>query len=140
DVAGIKLNPLVFHLGNLFVHAANVLFVWALLRRIVRDEAGAFVGALVFALHPVQVESVAWVSGMKDLLFGLFSLLAIGQYLAFAQRGRVVRYVLATVAYLLALLSKPTAVMLPLLVWLLTLLPEVKPTGGEIPRRALRRF
>jgi len=77
-------NPQVFHLGNPALHVACVLLVFVILRRLLRHNGAACAGALLFALHPVQVESVAWISETRGVLCGLFSLLAVWQYLAFA--------------------------------------------------------
>ena len=75
----------------------------------------ALAGALLFAIHPVQAETIAWTSGTKDLLCGLFTLVAIERYLCFARRSRSLDLVVTFVAVLLAMLSKPTAVVAPLL-------------------------
>ena len=83
DAATQGPNPQVFHIVNLLAHLLNVLLVYLILRRLVRREWAAAAGALLFGLHPIQVESVAWITGMKDLLGGCFSLLAFWQYLAF---------------------------------------------------------
>jgi hypothetical protein len=135
DERGIHLNPLAFHAASLLVHLGTVAVVYGLLRRLVRGRDGepvgwpvVAVGALLFGLHPLQVESVAWASGMKDLLCGLFSLLALMWYVDYAgaktrttsiggtgPRSAVVSYALATVAVALAMLSKPTAMLTPLL-------------------------
>ena len=72
-------------------------------------------GALLFAIHPVQVETVAWASGTKDLLCGLFTLVAVDRFICFARRCRRFDLVAAFLAVLLAMLSKPTAVIAPLL-------------------------
>ncbi|MBN2473633.1 MAG: tetratricopeptide repeat protein [Pirellulales bacterium] len=114
-------NPMVFHLGSLSLHIGCVLLVFVILRRLFRHDGAACLGALLFGLHPVQVESVAWISETRGLLCGLFSLLALWQYLGYADTSQpgssaAVRYALATVCFVLALLCKPAAVALPLLV------------------------
>lgn len=84
-------------------------------------ELAAVLGALFFALHPMQVESVAWVTGMKDVLCGLLSLAAVWQYLIYVKisgepgvgRKAFVHYALAVLFYILALLTKPSAVIVP---------------------------
>lgn len=121
------LYPQAFHLANLAVHAVNALLVFAIVRMLVGKDWPACAGALLFALHPVQVEPVAWVSGMKDLLGGLLSLLALWQYLCYATaardestRRRVrAHYALATAFFLLALLAKSSAAALPVIGWVL---------------------
>jgi Flp pilus assembly protein TadD len=124
-------NPVVFHGANLVLHAAAVLVVFEILRRLLRSNWPALAGAIVFALHPVQVEPVAWASGMKDVLSGLFSLIAIYKYtiaaapfklphsnneLEFRARHQRNSYLIATVAFALAMLAKPSAITLPILV------------------------
>jgi protein O-mannosyl-transferase len=139
---GTELNPAIFHVANIALHAGSALVVFALLRRLTRRDWPAAAGALVFALHPVQVEAVAWVSGMKDVLCGLLTLMALWQYVeatgAAAPLGadasldarsarstppppptsasrRRLHYAIATAAFVLAFLAKPTAVVTPLL-------------------------
>lgn len=142
--AGITPNPQLFHGLNLLLHLLGVLSVWRILRLLLNRtrqpetetpgrvdawplEWAACGGALLFAIHPIQVEPVAWVAGMKDLLFGLLSLVAVWYYLLYVdaktEPGRPSRpalhYGLATGAFVLALLAKPTAVVVPVIVWLL---------------------
>ncbi len=120
-VAGGFPDPFWFHTVNLFVHLVTVSVVFLLLRQILQDDIGAFVGAMLFAIHPMQVESVAWVSGLKGLLGGLFSLTSLWLYLRFvsvpdgAGRRRCLYYFLAIGSFSLGLLSSPTAVMVPLM-------------------------
>jgi protein O-mannosyl-transferase len=107
-----------FHLASLIAHAAASLAVLSLLNRIVRDSGAALVGALVFAAHPLQVEAVAWASGLKDVLCGLFVLAALRAYVVAGDRGRSKRWgwwALSTVLVAAAMLSKPTAIVAPLL-------------------------
>jgi tetratricopeptide (TPR) repeat protein len=126
---GISLNPYVFHTANLIVHIATVLVVYQLLKLLSGRRWPAAAGALLFALHPVQVESVAWVTGMKDVLCGLLSVMALWQYALFAgadaqtlgtggfegARRKFVHYTIATVALVLAMLAKPSAMTVPLM-------------------------
>lgn len=133
-LAGQRFNPHLFHTASLLIHALNTVLVAALLRRLLRHEGAAMAGALLFGLHPVQVEAVAWVTSMKDLLSGLFSLLALWGFVLFAQAGttrqRAKGYALAFVCYGLALLAKPGAVVVPLLAAMLGLF-----LLGQRPRR-----
>lgn len=136
DANGIWLNPYVFHSANLLMHIGVCLVVYQLLRLLTGRTSAACAGALLFALHPLQVESVAWATGMKDLLSGLLSLIALWQYLRFAQddprassgrsqsrenggRTRWWHYGAATAALLAALLAKPSAVSIPVLALIL---------------------
>jgi tetratricopeptide (TPR) repeat protein len=113
------LEPAAFHLVNLALHLASVVLVFGLLRRLVSNPLAALAGGLLFAVHPVQVEAVAWVSGTKDLLCGLLSLLALWHYLAFADPHarqsprRALHYGLGSAAFILAMLSKPGAMVVP---------------------------
>lgn len=127
------LDPLFFHAASVAVHAINALLVYSLLRRLLRTPWPAAGGALLFALHPVQVETVAWTSGMKDLLCGMFSLLALNQYVCAvepdapgaeqaSEKRRRVHYAIGMAAMLLGMLSKPTAMVTPLLATVIDLL------------------
>ena len=118
----VDLDPRVFHAACLALHLMNVLLVFALLRRLLprltvsgpaASDWAAGVGALLFAVHPIQVESVAWISEIRGLLAGLFSLLALLTYVRCGDGRRW--YALATLCFGLALLSKPSAVTVPLL-------------------------
>lgn len=133
--SGAHFNPWIFHGANLLVHVAGVLVVYAILRRLVGKAWPAAAGAALFAIHPVQVEPVGWLSGMKDVLAGCLGLIAIWQYLHFAGPGPAPlhaekqlgeqpswkHYGFATAAFVLAMLAKPSAVVLPLVIGALDL-------------------
>ena len=95
-------DPALFHAANLLIHVIASLVVFAILRRMLCHDFAACLGALFFAIHPVQVEPVAWVSGLKDVLSGLFSLVAIWQYLAFVDAPRRARAHAAILVVLVA--------------------------------------
>ena len=117
------LNSTGYHWVNILLHAANALLVWRLLRRL--DLPGAWLGAAIWALHPVQVESVAWVTELKSILMCFFFLLTLLAWIGFVE-GKPGRrwnfYALGLVFYALALASKTTACTLPaallLILWL----------------------
>jgi Tfp pilus assembly protein PilF len=110
------LNPIPFHTANLVLHVLCCLVVFELLRMLIGKAWPAALGALIFGLHPVQVEAVAWVSGLKDVLGGLLALVAIWQYLVAVKRDRLSwRYGLATVAFVLAMLAKPNELVVPVI-------------------------
>jgi len=115
-VNGVQLNPAVFHAVNSFLHVASAIVVFAILRRLIGNVWAALLGALVFAVHPVQVEPVAWVSGMKDVLSGLLALIAVLTYILFAQTNKLWWHALATAMFVLAMLAKPSAVVVPFVV------------------------
>jgi tetratricopeptide (TPR) repeat protein len=115
------MDPRLFHGVNLVLHALAALVVYAILRGFVGAAWAAGAGALLFAIHPVQVEPVAWATGLKDVLCGLLSVVALDQYLRHARGGPRARahWLAATTAFGLALLAKPTAVTVPLAAWVL---------------------
>lgn len=108
------LNPAGYHWVNIILHAANALLVWRLLLAL--RVPGAWLAAALFALHPVHVESVAWITERKNVLMGLFFLLSLLAWVRFVERetkrpGKY--YALALLFYALALFSKTTACTLP---------------------------
>lgn len=119
----MELNPYLFHAANVLLHMLSGLVVYAILRDLIKSDWAAFFGAAVFLFHPVQVESVGWISGAKDLLAGLFSLIAIWRYMRFVTSGYRREYAMATVAFVAALLAKPSAVAVPLVLFALEILP-----------------
>ena len=114
------LHPLGYHVVNVLLHAANALLVWLALRRLALP--GAWLAAAIFALHPVQVESVAWISELKNTESTFFYLLALLAWMKFATANSWRFYTLTFLLYALALFSKSTACTLPgvmlLVLWL----------------------
>lgn len=101
------------HRTNLLLHIANTLLLFFVLREATRSPwRSAFVAAL-FALHPLHVESVAWVSERKDVLSTFFWMLTIGSYLRYARAPSVVTYLPVVLFFALGLMSKPMLVTLP---------------------------
>jgi tetratricopeptide (TPR) repeat protein len=120
-----KLNPTGYHITNIILHTANALLVWVLLRRL--TVPGAWFAAAIFALHPVHVESVAWISELKNVLMVFFALLSVLAWVDFAERSHNLRpnrlfYFLSLLLYILALAAKSTACTVPaallLVLWL----------------------
>src|SRR5260370_8842692 len=117
------LNPMGYHWVNILLHLGNALLVWCILARL--KVPGAWLAAAIFALHPVQVESVGWISELKNVLMGFFVLLTLLtwiEYVDATDKHRRILYVAALVFYLLALSAKATACTLPaallLVLWL----------------------
>lgn len=139
----ISLNPYIYHSFNLLLHALNTLIAFQLLMRLGMRIWPACAGAMVFALHPLQVEPVAWVTSIKDVLFGFFSLGAIWRYLVCLgtpeeeKTGSAHRrgYALATFLYLVAILAKVMAAVVPIVVLIL-----VRLVWGRIPRRVWKEM
>ena len=125
DILGATLNPYFFHAASLLVHWLCACAVLEILRRLKLRDWAAATGAMVFAVHPLQTEAVAWASAMKDLLSTLFALLAIWRYIAAldSQGGaRKREYWLSTIFYIAALLSKPSTVVVPAIVGVIDLI------------------
>ena len=106
-------DPSVYHGTNMILHVFNVALVFWLARRMGLSAAGAFFAGLLFAVHPMRVESVVWVTERKDVLYAFFFLLSIHAYLQYLVRRRAVFFVLSVVLGLLSLLAKPAALCLP---------------------------
>jgi protein O-mannosyl-transferase len=104
-------NPVGYHTVNILLHAACVLLLWRLLARL--DVPHAWLGAALFAVHPVHVESVAWMAERKDVLSGALYLGAAIAYLEFDRTRRSRSYLLALGLFTLAMLSKSIVVTLP---------------------------
>ena len=112
------------HLTNLLLHAANVIFLFLVLLQMTGAPwRSAFVAA-VFAIHPLHVESVAWVAERNDVLGGLFFVLTIGAYVRYVRRScRPADYLLVAIFFIMGLLAKPTLVTLPFVLLLLDYWP-----------------
>jgi tetratricopeptide (TPR) repeat protein len=104
-------NVVGYHLVNVLLHACSAFLVLAIMRRLALP--GAWLAALIFALHPVEVESVAWISEQKNTLSGVFCLSAVFLYLDFDQTRRRSRYVAALGLFALAVLAKTVTGTLP---------------------------
>ncbi|MGO8674063.1 MAG: tetratricopeptide repeat protein [Capsulimonadaceae bacterium] len=118
--AATAFDPHPFHAVNYILHIINALLVFALLFTALRKSLPAAAGALLFALHPMQVESVAWVSELKGVLCGTFALGSVWLYLLYARNSTDTRwtyYGIGTACLVLAMLSKPIAVVIPAMAW-----------------------
>ncbi|MBF0607877.1 MAG: tetratricopeptide repeat protein [Magnetococcales bacterium] len=123
DVELFGLNAGRHHLTNLFVHVLNALLVFIIFARFTDNiYRGALIAAL-FAIHPMHVESVAWVAERKDVLSAFFWLLTMWSYAHYAAAPSVKRYILMLLSFILGLLTKPMLVTLPLVLLLLDYWP-----------------
>lgn len=110
-------QPFGYHLNNLLLHLACSLWVGRLLTRL--EAPGGALAAALFALHPVHVESVAWVTERKDVLSGLLFLLSLSAWLAFEAKRNVGSYLLVVLLFALSLLAKSSTCMFPVVVLLI---------------------
>lgn len=128
-----NLNSTGYHWVNILFHFCNALLVWRLLSRL--NVPGSWLAATIFAIHPVQVESVAWISELKNVLMGFFFLLTLLAWIEYADPRNQRRpgfYAAALVFYFFALAAKSTACTLPAALFLI-LWWKKKPIG----RRAI---
>jgi len=112
-------NPLPYHVTNILMHAASAVLLWRILKKLNLGEPGAFLAALIFAIHPVAVASAAWIAERKNVLSMVFYLLSIWAYLRFEDMGRARVYVFALLATVAAFFAKTSVVMLPVILLLL---------------------
>jgi tetratricopeptide (TPR) repeat protein len=132
DVELFGLDSGRHHLTNVFLHAVSSILLYLTLLRMTGARWRAGFVAAAFALHPLRVESVAWVAERKDVLCGLFWMLALLAYARYVERPGRGRYALLALAFCGALLSKPMAVTLPAVLLLLDYWPlRRRPAIGE---------
>ena len=116
-----------FHLTNILLHAANSIILLLLLRQMTGQIWPSAVVAAIFAMHPLHVESVAWVTERKDVLSGFFGLLTIWAYAWYARSPGPYRYLAVATALALGLMAKSSLVTWPLLLLLLDYWPLERP-------------
>jgi tetratricopeptide (TPR) repeat protein len=136
DVQLFGMNPRGHHLTNLLFHLANTLLLFFVFHRMTKAIwQSAFIAAL-FALHPLHVESVAWVAERKDVLSTFFWILTVGAYGFYVERPGLQRYLTIFVFFTLGLMAKPMLVTLPFVMLLLDYWPlkrfEEKKSASEI--------
>ncbi len=112
-------NPAVYHFFNIFIHALNGILVFFLLKTLLKHRTAAFIGALIFIMHPIQVESVVWVSELRGLLsagFGL-GMLLLHFKISPKEPGKIpLTEFYKIILLILSVLSKPSAMILPVLI------------------------
>jgi len=119
DVELFGLDPRGHHAVSVGLHAINGVLLFLILARATRQPVPSALVAMLFALHPLRVESVAWAAERKDVLSGLFFLLSVLAYLRYAERPSTLRKAAVTGLFALGLLAKPMLVTLPFLLLLL---------------------
>ncbi|RIL02593.1 MAG: hypothetical protein DCC71_16235, partial [Proteobacteria bacterium] len=136
DHALFGLDAGGYHMTNALWHAATAALLFAVLARAVGAAPAAFVG-LSFALHPLRVESVAWVTERKDVLSGFFFVATVGAWLAYGRRPSAPRYLAALALLAASLASKATGVTLPFVLLLLDFWPLGRLASGAAIARAV---
>ena len=149
DVQLSGLNPAGHHLTSLLLHIANMLLLFIFFHGATGAPGRSACVAALFALHPLHVESVVWVSGRKDVLCTLFMLLALLAYRGYARTGKAAAYVLCALLYAAGLMSKGMLVSFPLVLLLLDFWPlgrlrrdshGASGTGGNFRGETMRRL
>jgi tetratricopeptide (TPR) repeat protein len=134
DCQVFGLNAGAHHLTNVLLHAATAILLFLFLWRMTGGLWPSALVAAIFAVHPLRVESVAWVSERKDVLSGLCFVLTLGAYVGYVgHRFSVVRYVAVIVSFALGLMAKPMLVTLPLVLLLLDYWPFGRMTSADAP-------
>lgn len=140
DYAVWGLEPFGYHLTNVLLHSLNTFLVFILIARLftiegMRESRGvffaAFTASLLFGIHPVHVESVAWVSERKDVLSAFFYLISLVSYLGYAVEKSKICYALCLTSFIFAVLSKPMAISLPAVLLILDYFP-LKRFGSRV--------
>jgi Flp pilus assembly protein TadD len=142
DVSLFGVRPGAHHLVNVALHALDAILVFVVLRAMTGATGRSALVAALFAVHPLHVESVAWISERKDVLSTLFWLLATWAYLAWVRRPGIGRYLLVAALLVLGLLAKPMVVTLPFTFLLLDAWPlgRMGPPGRVDRALAVRRI
>lgn len=128
DVELWRLRPGGHHLTNVILHAANTLILFLALRRLTGAMWRSALVAALFAIHPLHVESVAWVAERKDVLSTFFGFLALWCYDSYVQQRTIGRYAIVAMFFVLSLMSKPMLVTLPFVMLLLDVWPLQRTT------------
>src|SRR5689334_17526523 len=117
------MNPTGYHLTSVVIHVADAVLVYLLLVAVTGRMWPSLFVALLFALHPIQVESVAWIAERKNVLCTLFFLLTLWAYGRYARKPSLRRYLLIVIAFALGLMSKPMVITLPFVLMLVDYWP-----------------
>ena len=129
------LEPYIYHLDSVLAHVLCTLVVYGFAKALTRNMTAAAIVALLFGLHPMHVENVAWAAGRKDILYGMFYMQACTTYLWYLrnQGGKKgLWYALTIVLFAISLLCKSVGVTLPLVLWLLDYYERRRPSLREI--------
>jgi protein O-mannosyl-transferase len=125
----VQLQPYLYHMDSLLLHILVTLLVYFFTNMLTRRRAAAAVTALLFGLHPMHIESVAWIAGRKDVLYAAFYMGACIAYIRYVRSTgkKMLWYALLVLLFICSLLSKPVAVVLPVTLLLIDILEGAKP-------------
>lgn len=129
-------NAKVFHITNLLLHLFNIVLVFVFVKALCKRMDMAVIVALLFGIHPMHVEAVAWITSRKDLLFTLFYLLGLISYLKFNSANSKKHYALCLLFFVLALLSKSMAFTFPFVLLAIDYLQQRKITAKSLLPKA----
>ncbi len=139
DYQMFQLDPGGHHETSVVLHGLNTLLLFWVLLRATGSPGPSLVVAALFALHPINVESVAWISERKNLLSALFFLLALGAYRWYAREPRVTRYVAVAALFTLGLMSKPQVITFPFVLLLWDYWPLQRMLAGQTGASSVKR-
>ena len=134
-------KPFGYLFSNLLLHILNTLLLYLILDKLTRLPFHSAVVAMLFAIHPLHIESVAWIAERKDVLSAFFWMLTIWCYIAYVNKHRTGPYILVHLVYLMGLMSKPMLVTLPMILLLLDYWPlERYQKGFSETEKTWRKF
>lgn len=138
------LSPFMFHFTNFILHLLNTLLVFIFIKKLSGKNLTAVIAAILFGIHPMHVESVAWVSERKDVLYAFFYIAALITYLKFKESNDKKFYFITLLLFVLSCISKAMAVWLPIVLMLIDYLQDkkisFKPMLNKIPFFAISMF
>ena len=117
----VGLKPMLYHFDNIFIHLLNSALVCVLVWKLTKHYYSSLIACVLFAIHPMRVESVVWAAERKDVLYTFFFLISLLFYIRylFTERNKISIYILCILFYLFSILSKGQAVVLPLVLILI---------------------
>ena len=129
------LNPFGYHLKNILFHLLNTLLVFLIVKRLSRHLFVSLFTALVFAIHPMHVESVAWVAERKDVLYSFYFLLGILFYQKYLDEKKIIFLIVTALAFVMSTLAKSAAVVFPVVLYLIDYFENRKFTVKSISEK-----
>src|SRR5438874_5889370 len=140
DYQVFHLNPAGHHYTSVIFHVLNVVLLFVILEKATGCTWRSLMVAAVFAVHPINVESVAWVAERKNLLCTFFFLLGLGAYGWYARKASIPRYLAVAALFVLGLMAKPMVITFPFVLLLTDYWPLQRMKGGNFGRLLLEKF